>query len=129
MEYSCIQLNDLPDEILMIILKKLNNLEILYSLIGVNKRSNKIVHDTIFTHGFCLLMAHPVYINFKGACGRVPRIPHGSTPANLCTYVQKNGEKKISMLLEFYYSFTIHILSNSNTRIISWSFQNRRTTR
>jgi hypothetical protein len=29
MEYSCIQLNDLPDEILMIILKKLNNLEVL----------------------------------------------------------------------------------------------------
>ncbi len=48
MGYSFIQLNDLPDEILMIILKKLNNLEVLYSLIGVNKRLTKMVHDPNF---------------------------------------------------------------------------------
>ncbi|CAF3169754.1 unnamed protein product [Rotaria sp. Silwood2] len=48
MEYSCVGLNDLPDEILMIILKKLNNLEVLYSLQGVNQRLNKMVHDSIF---------------------------------------------------------------------------------
>ncbi len=29
MEYSCVGLNNLPDEILMIILKKLNNLDAL----------------------------------------------------------------------------------------------------
>jgi len=55
MGYSFIQLNDLPDEILMIILKKLNNLEVLYSLIGVTKRLNKIVHDPIFTHYLTLM--------------------------------------------------------------------------
>jgi hypothetical protein len=49
MEYSCVELNDLPDEILMIIFKKVNNLEILYSFQGVNQRLNKIVHDPIFT--------------------------------------------------------------------------------
>jgi hypothetical protein len=38
MEYSRIQLNDLPDEILMIIFKKLANADVLYSLSGVNKR-------------------------------------------------------------------------------------------
>ncbi|CAF4563734.1 unnamed protein product, partial [Rotaria magnacalcarata] len=32
MEYTCVQLNDLPDEVLMIILKKLANMEVLYSL-------------------------------------------------------------------------------------------------
>jgi hypothetical protein len=49
MKYSCIGLNDLPDEVLMIIFKKLNNLEVLYSLHGVNQRLNQMIHDRIFT--------------------------------------------------------------------------------
>jgi len=49
MKYSCVELNDLPDEILLIILKKLDNLEVLYSFQGVNERLNKIIHDPIFT--------------------------------------------------------------------------------
>ncbi|CAF3686122.1 unnamed protein product [Rotaria socialis] len=55
MKHSLIQLNDLPDEILMIILKKLDNDEVFYSLIGVNKRLNTLVHDTIFTSHLTLL--------------------------------------------------------------------------
>ncbi|CAF1357922.1 unnamed protein product, partial [Rotaria sordida] len=51
MEYSCIGLNDLPDEILMIIFKKFNNLDVLYSLQAVNQRLNQIIHDPIFTSG------------------------------------------------------------------------------
>ncbi|CAF1135776.1 unnamed protein product [Rotaria sp. Silwood1] len=46
MKYSCSQLNDLPDEI---ILKNLFNVEVLYSLIGINNRFNTIAHDSIFT--------------------------------------------------------------------------------
>ncbi len=49
MESSCVELNDLPDEILLMIFKKLNNLEVLYSIQGVNDRLNKILHDPIFT--------------------------------------------------------------------------------
>ncbi|CAF3432885.1 unnamed protein product, partial [Rotaria sp. Silwood2] len=49
MENSCIQLDELPDEILMIIFKKLCSIDILYSLLGVNKRLNKIVYDYVFT--------------------------------------------------------------------------------
>jgi hypothetical protein len=49
MKYSCVELNDLPDEILLIILKELDNLEVLYSFQGVNERLNKIIHDRIFT--------------------------------------------------------------------------------
>ena len=48
-------LSDLPDEILLIIFKKLTNAEVLCSLIGVNKRLNKIVHDSIFTSSVTLL--------------------------------------------------------------------------
>ncbi|CAF5216542.1 unnamed protein product, partial [Rotaria magnacalcarata] len=55
MKHSLIQLNDLPDEILMIILKKLDNDEVFYSLIGVNKRLNTLVHDTIFTSHLTLM--------------------------------------------------------------------------
>ncbi|CAF1559983.1 unnamed protein product [Rotaria sordida] len=54
MEYSSIQLNDLPDEIIFIILKKLNKLDVLYSLMDVNKRLNNIVHDPTFTNGLTL---------------------------------------------------------------------------
>jgi hypothetical protein len=55
MEYCFTQLNDLPDEILVIILKKLFNVEVLYSLIGVNHRLNRIAHDSIFTSHLTLM--------------------------------------------------------------------------
>ncbi|CAF4520178.1 unnamed protein product, partial [Rotaria sp. Silwood2] len=47
-----------PDEILMIIFKKLDGVEILYSLLGVNKQLNKIVHDRIFTRVLTLLKCY-----------------------------------------------------------------------
>ncbi|CAF0900410.1 unnamed protein product [Rotaria sp. Silwood1] len=50
MEGFSAKLNDLPDEILLLIFKKLDNIEVLYSFIGVNKRFNKLVHDSIFTN-------------------------------------------------------------------------------
>jgi len=57
MEYSYIQLNDLPDEILIYIFKKLTNAEVLYSLSGLNKRLNKIIHDSVFTNDLSLMMS------------------------------------------------------------------------
>lgn len=54
MEYSSAQLNDLPDEILIIILKNLNKINVLYSFIDVNKRFDKIVQDSIFTSSLTL---------------------------------------------------------------------------
>ncbi|CAF3302933.1 unnamed protein product [Rotaria socialis] len=55
MEYSSIQLDDLPDEILLIIFNKLNKLSVLYSLAGVNKRLNVIAHSPNFTGRLNLL--------------------------------------------------------------------------
>ncbi|CAF3585477.1 unnamed protein product, partial [Rotaria sp. Silwood2] len=46
---SCFELNELTDEILLLIFEKLDNLDILYSLHGVNKRLNKIIRDPLFT--------------------------------------------------------------------------------
>lgn len=37
------QLNDLPDEILLLILKKLQNCEVLYSFHDVNQRFNRVI--------------------------------------------------------------------------------------
>jgi hypothetical protein len=55
MQHLFIQLDDLPDEILIHIFKKLNNVQVLYSLVSVNHRLNRILHDTIFAHDLCLL--------------------------------------------------------------------------
>jgi hypothetical protein len=49
MEDLSIKLSDLPDEILIFILRKLYDVEVLYSLIGINKRLNTIAYDSIFT--------------------------------------------------------------------------------
>jgi hypothetical protein len=50
MNRSCIQLNDLPDELLMFIFKQMNNVEILYSLFSINERLDSILQDPIFTN-------------------------------------------------------------------------------
>ncbi|CAF3639507.1 unnamed protein product [Rotaria socialis] len=59
MQHSFIQLDDLCDEILIHIFKKLYNVEVLYSLMDVNQRLNRIVHDTIFTRDLCFLECLP----------------------------------------------------------------------
>jgi hypothetical protein len=55
MEYSSVQLIDLPDEILMIIFKKLYNFQVLYSLIDVSTRLNTIIYDPVFINRLTLL--------------------------------------------------------------------------
>ncbi|CAF4567501.1 unnamed protein product [Rotaria sp. Silwood2] len=55
MEHSMIQLDDLPDEILMMIFKNMCQVDVLYSLIDANQRLNTIVHDSIFTDHLILL--------------------------------------------------------------------------
>ncbi|CAF2987020.1 unnamed protein product [Rotaria sp. Silwood2] len=60
MEQSCIGLSDLPDEILINIFQKLDKIDVLYSLEGVNQRINKVIQDRIFTS----------HLNF------VKRLPH-----------------------------------------------------
>ncbi len=55
MDHSCVQLTDLPDELLMMVFKKLNNMQVLHSLMGINMRLNKIIFDPIFTSRLTLL--------------------------------------------------------------------------
>lgn len=53
--HRCVQRTDLPDGVLSLILKKLNNIEVLYSLIGVKKRLEEIASDPIFTEHLLLI--------------------------------------------------------------------------
>jgi hypothetical protein len=55
MDISFVQLMDLPNEILVIILKNLDNAHILYSLMDVNTRLNQIIYDPIFTTKIALM--------------------------------------------------------------------------
>lgn len=55
MNRSCLQLKDLPDELLVFIFKQMNNVEVLYSLFGVDERFDSILQDSIFTNRFNFL--------------------------------------------------------------------------
>jgi hypothetical protein len=55
MEYACAQLEDLPDEILLIIFQKLHNCDVLYSFMGLNTRLDTILNDGIFTRNLTLI--------------------------------------------------------------------------
>ena len=48
MEFSTLQLIDLPDELLVMIFKQLSKVELLYSLMGINIQLDKILSDSIF---------------------------------------------------------------------------------
>ena len=89
MDYSFIKLTDLPDEILLIIFKKLYNFEVLYSLIGINDRLNKIAVDSIFTRDLTLMR----YISVDSICPLSNQILD-----RLCTQVLPNICHKINRL-------------------------------
>jgi len=49
MNDSLINILDLPNEILLLIFTKLKNIDVLYSLIGIDDKLDRIVCDDIFT--------------------------------------------------------------------------------
>ncbi|UJR29402.1 hypothetical protein I4U23_010614 [Adineta vaga] len=59
MNQSNVNIIDLPDEILLHILKKLNNLSVLYSLVGINKKLDRVVCDNDFTRLIDLISIEP----------------------------------------------------------------------
>ena len=50
MNRSSIELNDFPDEVLLLIFKEMSNVEVLYSLFNVNERLDSIIRDSVFTN-------------------------------------------------------------------------------
>lgn len=55
MKHSYPQITDLPDELLIMIFKKLSNLQVLHSLMDVHMRFNRILLDSTFTDHLALL--------------------------------------------------------------------------
>ncbi|CAF3237710.1 unnamed protein product [Rotaria socialis] len=55
MKDFCVQLMNLPDEILLMIFKKANRVEILNSMVGINKRIDKILCDPTITGRLTLM--------------------------------------------------------------------------
>lgn len=55
MSNSLFRFDHFSDEILLIILKNLDNDQVLYSLMGVNQRLNTFVHDSLFTNHLTLI--------------------------------------------------------------------------
>ncbi len=56
MAHSTVSLLDLPDEMLLVIFKKLNSVEILHSLVGVNQRLDQLIKDYVIHASFLDLM-------------------------------------------------------------------------
>ncbi|CAM4952483.1 unnamed protein product [Rotaria socialis] len=56
MNNSTVSILDLPDEILLNIFKTLNNMDLLYSLFGINKRLDNMVCDINLTRSINLMM-------------------------------------------------------------------------
>ena len=49
MSHSIVSILDLPDEVLLTIFKKLHNIDLFYSLLGIDPRFDQIVCDTTFS--------------------------------------------------------------------------------
>jgi hypothetical protein len=66
-ENLIIELIGLPDELLVTIFNKLNNVQLLYTLMGINTELDRILSDSIFTRYLVLLRnlsnnrVHPLF--------------------------------------------------------------------
>ncbi|CAF1150043.1 unnamed protein product [Rotaria sordida] len=54
MNYSTVNILDLSDEMVLTILNKLNNIDVLYSFIGVNRKLDRLARDITFTQSIDL---------------------------------------------------------------------------
>ncbi|CAF3969046.1 unnamed protein product, partial [Rotaria sordida] len=55
MNYSTVNILDLSDEMVLTILNKLNNIAVLYSLVEVNRKLDRLVQDITFTQSIDLI--------------------------------------------------------------------------
>jgi hypothetical protein len=55
MKYSTVNILDLCDEVLLVILNKLNNIDVLYSLIEASRKLDRLARDITFTQSVDLV--------------------------------------------------------------------------
>ncbi|CAF3439647.1 unnamed protein product [Rotaria socialis] len=66
MNNSVIRIVDIPEEMLLAIFRKLNNIDILYSLVGVNQKLDKVACDINFTRTIDLTMSSSDEAEYSG---------------------------------------------------------------
>ena len=77
MNRSNVHLLDLPDEILLIILKKLNNIDVLYSLLDINNgRLNILAQENTFTNILKFVSIDNISLIDRFCIDILPRIHH-----------------------------------------------------
>lgn len=84
MNNSAVTFDDLPDEILLVILSKLHHIDILCSMVGVSERLDKIACDVYITRSLDLIMNASIDedntitdATFNRLCAQIlPRICH-----------------------------------------------------
>jgi hypothetical protein len=81
MNHSTVNILTFSDEILLNIFNKLNNMDVLYSLIGVNRKLDRVARDMTFTKSLDLvrILSNDLKINliFDRFCSDIiPRIQH-----------------------------------------------------
>jgi hypothetical protein len=75
MNRSSVHFLDLPDEILLIILKKLNNIDVLYSLFDINNgRLNILAQENTFTNTLKFLSSDDMCLINRFCIDILPRI-------------------------------------------------------
>ena len=76
MNDSTAELTKLPDELLLIILKKLDNIDTLCSLMGVNRHFDQIIRDPCFTSNIDMIKAHDETLINRFFSNILPEIYH-----------------------------------------------------
>jgi hypothetical protein len=83
MNQSDVQLLDLPDEILLMILKKLSNIDVLYSLLDINNnRLDFLAQEEQFTNTLNLVLSDQMIFN-RFSIDILPRIHQNVTDLTL----------------------------------------------
>jgi hypothetical protein len=126
MNQSNITLLDLPNEILLIILKKLNNMDVLYSLLNVdNQRLDMIVREEAFTKSLnfvsttktddVLSIADSILNRF--CINILPKIDY-----NIKSLILESGSMERILLAADYPNLTELKLYNVNDNVLSRYF-------
>jgi len=130
MYQSNVSLLDLPNEILFIILKKLNNMDVLYSLLDVdNQRLDMIVQEKTFTNTLnfvvttindeVLSIANPTIDRF--CIGILPKIGY-----NIKSLILESESMERILLATDYPNLTELKLYNVNDEIVSQYFTGKK---
>ena len=116
-----INIVDLSDDILLTILNKLNNVDVLYSLIGVNKRLHKLVQDITFIRSFDFVKVlsdektHSIFDRF--CIDVLPRIQHNIE----CLTLEQSWIERILYLGHFPKLYKLTLV-NIKLKILSSDF-------